>query len=460
MTALKRWHHFVKEQEESIGPEAVRRWLAPLLVKQWDSQHLELEAADAFQREWFEEHIRPRLEGNFRNRLGKSIRVTLTLRGGMAREANGRKKKGRAEPVAAKQLLERDTLDPHCTFDHYFVSEANLLVHKILSQLAPSGQEESGSTHSPAQLVLFNPIYLYGSCGTGKTHLLMAAAHALAKAGYKAVYVRLETFTNHMVLALRAGEMGSFRQAYRDCDALLIDDIDLLARRSTTQEELFHTFNSLHLMGKQIILAASSAPQQLQQIEPRLISRFEWGVVLPLQLPTPKELLVVLRLKAAALGVPLSARLEEFLITTFSRHPKELCTALEALLLRLHLENQEGGKPVSAERARALLVDLVQQAEQSVLKPGQLLSAVAEKFGMRVDELTGRGQSREMAQPRQLAMYLCRELLKLPFVKIGELFDRDHSTVMTSVRQIEQRLKDPQDTLTADYGALIKKLAP
>ena len=304
----------------------------------------------------------------------------------------------------------------------------------------------------------FNPLYLVGPTGSGKTHLLQALARASLEAGKKVLYTNAETFTDHLVSALRATDMAAFREAYRSCDIPLVDDIHIFSKKSATQEEFFHTFNTLHIEGKQIVVSSSFTPQELSHVEPRLISRFEWGIVVPLQPIEKKDFPELLKRKMAALGAKIPARLSSYLIDLFQSSPKALVKALNTLLLRTR-----GGDEIQLDALSSLglkkhLSDLVQEEEKHHITPPKVLSTVAEHFGMRIEDLTGKGQSRDLLLPRQMAMYVCREILKLPYTKIGDLFQRDHSTVMSALRQLQKELHSSISEVPSHLQSVFKKL--
>jgi chromosomal replication initiator protein len=286
----------------------------------------------------------------------------------------------------------------------------------------------------------------------------MSLTQAFRAKGLKAIFVRAETFTDHVVTAIRAGEMSLFRQTYRNTDVLLVDDVHVFSRKGATQEEFFHTFNTLHLEGKQIILSANSSPQELQLIEPRLVSRFEWGIVLPLKQLENEELVKMLRIKAHALNFVLPLKMEEFLIETFTSSPKALIKGFEALVLRLHLDSHHSIHSLSLPAVKNLLFDLIMEEQRSVITPPKIIQAAAEHYGIRQEDILGKAQTRECALPRQIAMHFCREKLKMPFMKIGDLFSRDHSTVMASVKHIQKCLEEDLSEVASAWHAILKKL--
>jgi len=406
---VKLWDDFVESQALELGRETVDQWLKSLKVVHFDAANLYLEAKDAFQAAWFEEHMRYKVRKHLKSPSGRIVKVHL------ATDSSRPQKKAEWAPVFS---LAPDQLDPYATFVNYIPGLKNTTSLSLL-------QSSFGS---------FNPIYIFGPKGSGKTHLLMASAHALS--GKKSLFVRAETFTAHVVAAIRSGNMHQFRQMYREAEVLIVDDIDQLAYRSSTQEEFFHTFNALHNLGRQIILSGKLPPHILVGIEPRLTSRFEWGIAIAFYPTEEREELLVNR--ALALQFPLSTGMKRFLLKSFTSHPAALIRALEAVVLRSHLEKIE----ITEERAEVVLADLLLQETLSQLTPQKIVEAVGSRLGVTPDEVLGKSQTQECVLPRQIAMYFCRERLKLPYLKIGEIFGRDHSTVMTSVKAVEGRKSD------------------
>lgn len=444
---MEAWDKFLVQLETDLGTATVLKWLHPLKIIRFDACNLYLEATDSFQINWFEEHIRPKVLSSLYNNNRKRIKVHLTLSKKDAETVKALEKK-KDFSVQSTRELTFDALDPHYCFEEYIELSSSPLPLKILSSL----EAKQGPT--------YNPIYVYGESGRGKTHLLIAAAQHLQKQGLKVLYARAETFTEHVVAAIRAGEMSSFRQAYRNVDALLVDDVQVFARKAATQEEFFHTFNTLHLAGKHIILAADCAPQELPNIEPRLVSRFEWGIVLPLGAPTQEELVEMLNIKAKAMNFPLSQKLITYLLETF-KTTKSLIRALQALILRTHLDETTHHFPaptITVPQVKALLNDLIVEEEKNKLTPQKIIQHVCEYFGLLPADLLGKAQNRDRVLPRQIAMYFCRQELKLPFVKVGELFSKDHSTVMSSVKLVQGAVENGQRDVVDPLEAIRKRL--
>jgi chromosomal replication initiator protein len=428
---MQAWDDFLKGLESELGRETVRKWLRPMRVRHFDACNLYLEAQDSFQVMWFEEHVRKRAQQQLINPNNRKIKVHLTVVDTSEPEPLLKVPEPKKTPDAPPPFkLEFDALNETATFDGYVSLSPNELAYKLLSSLA--GDVDLGA---------FNPIYLHGPSGTGKTHLLMATARQLRAQGLTVICVRAETFTAHVVSAIRAGEMQLFRSHYRNADVLIIDDVQVFARKNATQEELFHTFNTLHVDGRQLILSANCAPGELRAIEPRLVSRFEWGIVLPLEPPPQDQLRQILLRKAQMMRFPLSSEIVTYLIDTFQSGPSQAMQALEALALRSHLagDNISDANPLRLPLAKSYLVDLVEQERRSEVTAEKIIDAVASHYGIQSDDILGKSQKKECSFPRQIAMFLCRSDLHLPFARIGDLFTRDHSTVMTSVKRIEEQ---------------------
>lgn len=450
---MQAWENFLKLLENELGTNAIEQWLRPLKIINFDAGNLYLEADDSFQISWFEEHVRKKANAFLCNSNSRKIKVFLSIAG----EASKKKivKKTKSDFLDAPPLsISFDELNPLCLFSNFIGSISHPLPHKLMHQI-------TGYSGNKPDLAIFNPIYLWGPSGTGKTHLLMATAHELIQKGFSVAYVNAETFTEHVVKAIRASEMSLFRQSYRKADILIVEDVHLLAKRAATQEELFHTFNTLHLAGKQILLSANCSPSELAFIEPRLVSRFEWGIVLPMIPLEDKEVREVLDAKAKALNYPLNHKVMDYLLQTFTSSTKPLCRALEALVLRTHL-NKTHGKvsptQLTVPFVQQQLTDLITEETASALNPTKIILYVSEYFGIRPDDILGKAQSRDRALPRQLAMYLCRSQLEIPFAKIGDIFQRDHSTVMSSVKLIQKNLNDNEQNVTEPLHAIMKKL--
>lgn len=444
---MQAWEEFLQQLEKELGKETVKKWLRSLKVLRFDAGNLYLEAKDSFQAIWFEEHIRPKVVAGFVNNNHKKVKVHLAV---------GNKPSFPLKGIKAVKPQERpsfqlnfDQIDPLCTLENFVVLEENLVTYKVLSET----------------LHAYNPVYVWGLSGAGKTHMLMALTKEERALGKKVLFTRAETFTDHVVAAIRSGEMVRFRQEYRNADLLVIDDVHLFSRKGATQEEFFHTFNALQLEGKQILISSNCPPQDLNEIEPRLVSRFEWGIVLPLEAAKEKQIEPLLRKKAEALNYPLPPRVADFLIESFTSGPKAVMRGLEALILRSHIQQHSPSansrpifRPMTVQLAKHYLSDLLLAEKQSALTAEKIIQATSDHYGIRPEDILSKAQTRDCAHPRQISMYLCRHHLKLPFTKIGEIFGRDHSTVMSSVRLVKKSHEARESEFSSAIGEIEKKI--
>lgn len=423
---MQAWDDFLNAQEKRIGKATVDQWLRSLKVVHFDSGNLYLEAKDAFHIHWFEEQMRPHLASQLINNNHRPIKVHISLK-----DSQYETKKESLEKRQRRLVFLPDNLDPAVTLENFIPSDDFLVGYRLLFELVE---------RTPAAP---NPIFLWGGAGTGKTHLLMALTKTFKRQGLNALYCRIETFTQHVVAAIRSSQMPLFRKHYRAADILLIDDTHQLARKDATQEEFFHTFNVLHTAGKPLLLAAQLPPALLTEIEPRLISRFEWGITLHLGHLNKENLRLLLERRSTALQLSLSKEVQEWLVETFPSC-YTLNRALDALILRLHLEPSH---PINPSSVKSLLQDLMENQATQKLTPEKILSAVATYSGIHLKDILSKAQTHECLLPRQLAMYLCRKELKISYPSLGRLFSRDHSTVMASVKQIEQKVKNKEPAI-------------
>lgn len=425
---MKAWEDLLSTLEKELGGQTVAQWLRPIKVVRFDAANLYLEASP-FQRTWFEEQIRPRISTHFTNNNQRPIKIHW-----IASDYN----KKHSLPQSDFRITP-DSIDKEYKIDNFIVSGTNRMASDMAKELVQSDQ------------CIFNPIFFSGQSGCGKTHLISAIANRLIERGKKVFFVNAKTFTEHVVQAIRLGRMLEFRKSYREIDTLIIDDVQIFARRNATQEEFFHTFNTLHTDQRLIVLAAREKPSRLQDIEPRLISRFEWGITLRLEPPDPETLRAILLTKARLLDLNAPDNLFDFLIQRFSNKPASSIEALHAIALR-------SPKNFNLVHIEHLLSDLLQKASNTELTSEKIIAETAHYFGIRAEDITGSSQMQEYAQPRQIAMFLCRNILQIPFQVIGRIFNRDHSTVMSSVKQIKNALESKERKFTEPIEAISQAL--
>lgn len=443
---MQAWVEFVEEQQQKLGAETTNKWLKTLKVLRYDARNLHLEAKDTFHAMWFDEHMRQEVALRLLNNNRRRIKVHVTIANAPAKKLDPKKKSAEKESISSFSLTF-DELDPYCTLANFSIFESNLLVHKVFAQLCTD----------KSSLAAVNPIYIHGTGGSGKTHLLMACADALRKQGINVIFTNAQTFTDHVVSAIRAGEMSIFRQSYRNGQVLIVDDVHVLSNKGATQEEFFHTFNTLHMDNKQIILAANCSPGELKNIEPRLTSRFEWGLVHGLDMPKPNELEQILKAKAQAMNFVLHPKIIEYLLTTFSS-PKMVIKAFSLIVIKSHMEVQKG--PLSVLSAAQMVEDLFEEEHKNALTNKKVVQCVAEYYGIRPKDIMGKSQTRDCVLPRQICMHICRHHLKQPFQKIAQAFGKDHSTVMTSVKVVQKGIDTDDAEIAGSYKSILKRLRP
>jgi chromosomal replication initiator protein len=446
---MQAWEDYVLSLERSFGKRATDEWIRTLKLIRFDACNLYLEARDTFHASWVEEHILPIAKKQLRNNNAHEIKIHLKIHG-----EDGKNFPPDLGINEAPLNFSPDLLNQQQTYEQFVPGSKNRIPFQVLCKLTGFNPER-GQYEEPSKEI-YNPIYLYGPSGSGKTHLLVAAAITLELRGFSVFYVRAQTFTDHVVRAIRSGHMQKFRSAYRHIDILIIDDIQVLSRKNATQEELFHTFNTLHTAGKQIILSSNVNPRQLEGIEERLVSRFEWGITLPIEkLTEPLELLQIAKNRLQFYGFSVKKEVIDFIISSFNSPPR-VCEAIDRIAIKYQLSKAD---LYPLETFLPTLNDLIQQDQQTSLSSQKILELVADIFGIKVEDILSKSQSREIVLPRQIAMYLFRKELKMPYIKIGSVFSRDHSTVMSSIKQITKSIEIQDKDLFYYLNDIQRKIA-
>ncbi len=330
---------------------------------------------------------------------------------------------------AQRPTVLETRLNPKYTFETFVIGSSNRFPHAAAVAVA----EAPGKA--------YNPLLVYGDSGLGKTHLLHAIGHYVRSlySGAKVRYVSSEEFTNEFINAIRDDRQDRFKRRYRDVDVLLIDDIQFLEGKTQTQEEFFHTFNTLHNANKQIVLTSDRPPKRLEALEDRLRNRFEWGLITDVQPPDLETRIAILRKKAAMDRLTAPPDVLEFIASKIQTNIRELEGALIRVTAFANLNRQE----VDMTLAEIVLKDLIPEGGEPEITAGLIIAQTAAYFGLSIEELTGPSRGRHLVMARQIAMYLCRELTDLSLPKIGAQFgNRDHTTVMYADRKINQLLAE------------------
>ncbi|HOI54781.1 MAG TPA: chromosomal replication initiator protein DnaA [Phycisphaerae bacterium] len=327
---------------------------------------------------------------------------------------------------AATEPHEQLRLNPNNTFDNFVVAPNNRLAHAACTAVCDA----------PGQA--YNPLFLHGTVGLGKTHLLQAICHRLLQrqADVHILYLSCESFVNQFIASVERGELEQFRYRYRHVDVLVIDDIHFLADKERTQEEFFHTFNTLYQAQRQVILSSDSPPHEIPHLEERLVSRFKWGLVARLDKPSFETRVAIVAKKAKLRGVAIPDDVIAFIARTVDTNVREL----EGAVTRVGAQAVLAGQPITLETAREVLSDSVPRKPREVMVP-EIIAAVVKRYGIRVADLQSKKRNKSISTPRQVAMYLARRLTKLSLEEIGGYFGgRDHTTVLHADRKIEESL--------------------
>ena len=345
--------------------------------------------------------------------------------------------------------MEIANLNPKYTFDTFVVGSNNKFAHAASLAVAESPGE------------IYNPLFLYGGVGLGKTHLMHSVAHFILERNpsTKILYTTSEEFTNELIEAIRNGNntaMTKFREKYRNIDVLLIDDIQFIIGKESTQEEFFHTFNSLHSAKKQIIISSDKPPKDMEILEERFRSRFEWGLIADITLPDYETRMAILHKKEEMDGYDINEEVIKYIANNIKSNIRELEGAINKVMAFAKLEKKE----VTLELAEQALKDIISPDEKKVITPDYIISMVAEHFDVTVDDLCGNKRNSKIVTPRQIAMYLCREIISTPLKSIGKcLGNRDHTTIMHGIDKIEKEINNDEN-LKNTIETLKKKINP
>ncbi|WP_374653246.1 chromosomal replication initiator protein DnaA [Dongia sp.] len=431
-----------------FGEATFRSWLKPLTLAGRRGQDLRVAVPSRFMRDWVATHYADRIMALWSSECPeiRSVEVIVDARDAAAAADDSALDEAMVEtPVAAEgataveampqivggQIGEADglaevsaTLDPRLTFDNFVVGKSNELAHAAALRVAES------------DVVPFNPLFLYGGVGLGKTHLMHAIAHHIKKKQpqKRVIYLSAEKFMYQFIRALRNKNTMAFKELFRSVDVLMVDDVQFIIGKESTQEEFFHTFNALFDQNKQVVLSADKSPSDLQGLEERMRTRFGWGLVADIH-PTTYELrLGILQAKAEQAPIDIPGKVLEFLAHRISSNVRELEGALTRIVAHATLV----GRPVSVESAQELLKDLLRANDRSVTIE-EIQRRVAEHYNIKLADMSSPRRARQVSRPRQIAMYLAKQLTTKSLPDIGRSFGgRDHTTVMHAVKKVEE----------------------
>jgi chromosomal replication initiator protein len=432
------WTEVSARLRETLNDSTYNMGFAGARPGQLDGGSFVLLVPNDFTRQWIESHVLGLLETAVRDALGGGREIHV-----VAREPQPET----ADALLAPPSRQSDGLNAKYTFDSFVIGSSNRFAHAAALAVA----------EAPAQA--YNPLFIYGGTGLGKTHLLQAIAGYVAEhsRNLSARYVTSETFMNDFINSLRDKRIEGFKQRYRHYDVLLIDDIQFFEHKERIQEEFFHTFNSLYEAGRQIVISSDRPPRAIATLESRLRSRFEWGLITDIQPPDLETRIAILRkkVKTDAIHVP-DSQVLTFIASRISTNIREL----EGALTRVVAFSSLTGRPMTVELAQEVLKDVFPQGEIPEISVEQIQQTVVERFGISAQELTGDRRSQSIVYPRQVAMYLCRELTDSSLPKIGKKFGgRDHTTVIHATSKIAKLIKEDRNVynLVQELTARIKQ---
>ncbi|MGD2251529.1 MAG: chromosomal replication initiator protein DnaA [Anaerolineales bacterium] len=423
MNAARHWQAALGQMQLEMPRAAFDTWVRDAELIAYEDGCYIIGVQNAYARDWLEDRLLSTTKRVLAGIAGRTVEVRFVVWQGDRAEVEQAPALRSPEPreqthhVGGRLIARYD-------FECFVVGPNNRLAHAAAQAVADS----------PARA--YNPLFLYGGVGLGKTHLLHAIGNACVADGHQVLYVSSEEFTNDLINAIRAHTTDAFRGRYRRADILLVDDIQFIAGKEATQEEFFHTFNTLHGQDKQIVISSDRSPKALVTLEERLRSRFEWGLTADIQPPDFETRQAILRFKAETAGRPV----EPALLETIARNVQSNIRELEGALTKVLAFSELSGAPLSQETVEAALVDFIPQG--GVLNPDLIIRTVAKQFGMQVERLLSKERTRDVALARQVAMYIIREESDASLPKIGEsLGGRDHTTVMYGCRKISELME-------------------
>ena len=423
------WTDAVESLRNRLGNEIVSRWIAPLRLREFSEAEAVLEAPDAYFRDWVESHYQKTIQESLGARRLRLVAVASVP--------------AAPEPpppalAPASPVVEGKARELKYTFDRFVVGPSNRFAHAASLAVA----------ESPARA--YNPLFIYGGAGLGKTHLMQAIGYAILQrsATAKAFYLSSEQFTNELISAIQTRTTARFRERYRTADAILIDDIQFIAGKESTQEEFFHTFNTLYDAHKQLVISSDRPPKEIPGLEQRLVSRFEWGLVTDIHPPDFETRMAILCKKAAESSIEVPGDVLDFIARQITSNIREL----EGALIRVVAYSRFFSKPLTLGVAQEVLRDMVREVGARITIE-LIQRRVGEYFQLSPEELKSTHRQRSILHPRQMAMYLCRKLTESSLPEIGRAFGgRDHSTVLHAVEKIEGEItQDDHKKRTMNY---------
>ena len=449
LSAANLWREISERLKEALSDGTYSKWFGDVRGLELDDDTLVLVVPSEFTRDWIESNFLGLIGAAVRDILGGERVLELQVRESADSAAEDHAGSGGVVSVVqrAPGRPESGGFNMKYTFDSFVIGSSNRFAHAAALAVA----------EAPAQA--YNPLFIYGSTGLGKTHLLQAIAQYVAEhsSSLSVRYVTSEAFVNDFINSLRDKRIEGFKNRYRAYDVLLIDDVQFFEGKERFQEEFFHTFNSLYEAGSQIVLSSDRPPRDIATLEERLRSRFEWGLITDIQPPDLETRLAILRMKAQRTEVDVPEPILEFIATNVKTNIREL----EGALTRVVAFSSLTGRPMTVELAQDVLRDVFPQGEAAEVSIKRIQDLVAERFSLSLEELCGEKRSQNIVYPRQVAMYLSRELTDSSLPKIGKEFGgRDHTTVIHATSKISRLIREDRSVynLVQELTARVKQV--
>jgi chromosomal replication initiator protein len=441
MNADQAWQAVLGQLQVEMPKSTYDTWVKDAEFVAYEDGSFVIGVSNAYARDWLESRLKSTTTRMLTGMMNRSVELRFVVWQKEAVKEDAFQQVSEDEsPTPLLSPTVNRSLNTRYTFDTYVVGPSNRLAHAAALAVA----------EQPAKA--YNPLFLYGRVGLGKTHLLHAIGNECHRNGLEVIYVSSEDFTNDLIHAIRKHSTQAFRDKYRHTDVLLIDDVQFIAGKESTQEEFFHTFNTLHSQNKQIVISSDRSPKGFATLEERLRSRFAWGLIADIQSPDIETRLAILRSKAENLSQSVSNEVLEAIATRMQTNIRELEGALNRVVAYADLR----GIPLTTELVDSALIDLVPDPKS--LEPEQIIQTVAQAFGITQELMLARDRSRKVALPRQVAMYLLREEAQISLPQIGEVLGgRDHTTVMYGCDKIADLL-DQDDQLRRQVSDIRERL--